>query len=120
MPGGGLVLAGGGGAGGQVDDRGGLGGPADEGAVQGLRGGGGPVGAGGEDCRDPRHEVEVVGGLPGDQGVGQPPGGQCKLVGKFQGGHAVVLGEQGVLVTKGKAVRFALLPGAVRLGLAGA
>ncbi|MGW7256768.1 hypothetical protein [Streptomyces sp. NPDC054834] len=70
----------------------------------------------------PRHyaEVEVVDGPAGGQGTGQPPGGECELIGELQRGHAVVLGEQALGVPRGEAVRVALLlAGAIRLGLAG-
>ncbi|MEU2982713.1 hypothetical protein [Streptomyces hirsutus] len=81
------------------------------------------AGAGGQDGRDPCHhtEVGVVGGLPGVQGSGQPPGSKHELVGEVRRGDAVVLGKQVGLPAGGEAVRVALpLAGAVRLGLAGA
>ncbi|WP_331763594.1 hypothetical protein OH738_40770 (plasmid) [Streptomyces hirsutus] len=92
-------------------------------AVQGLRSRGGLPRAGRQDDRNPcQHaEVEAVGGLPGVQGSGQPPGGERKLVGEFRRGDAVVFGKQAGLLAGGAAVRVALpLAGAVCLGLAGA
>ncbi|WP_351230017.1 hypothetical protein [Streptomyces sp. NPDC002133] len=91
-------------------------------AVQGLRSGGGLVGTGRENDRDPCHyaKVEVVGGLPGGQGAGQPPGSECELVGELQRGHTVVLGEQALFVAGDESVRVALLlSGSICLGLAG-